>query len=150
MPPAGSFSGRPDSAEQPTVGPNRRLVSTTKRRSGRAIGRRWWLICAQDMCVLGLDLNPVPSKRGRGKRVSGAGYCSHALMARHCLAAGPKRPRLPGERLPDGDAVRVELEHAEGQAIAVLLPYKKKRLGRGLEFQSLRAGTGSRQIWADT
>lgn len=53
-------------------------------------------------------------------------------------------------RLTDGDAVRVELEHAEGHAIAVFLPYKKKRLGRGLEFQTLRAGPGRRQIWADT
>jgi hypothetical protein len=32
-------------------------------------------------------------------------------------------------RLPDSDAVRVELEHRDGQAMAVLLPYKKKRLG---------------------
>ena len=46
-----------------------------------------------------------------------------------------------------GDAVRVELEHSEGQAIAVLLPYRKKRLGRGIEYGSLAAGATTHQIW---
>jgi hypothetical protein len=52
-------------------------------------------------------------------------------------------------RTPNGDAIRVELEHAEGQAIAVLLPYKKKRFGRGFEFLPLQAGLGQSQIWTD-
>lgn len=47
-----------------------------------------------------------------------------------------------------GDAIRVELEHTEGPALTVLLPYAKKRFGRGLEFGELRAATGSRRIWA--
>lgn len=51
-------------------------------------------------------------------------------------------------RLPDSDAVRVEVEHEEGQAIVVLLPYRKKRLRRGVEFGETRAGQGDRQIWA--
>ncbi len=50
-------------------------------------------------------------------------------------------------RLPDSDAVRVELEHREGHAIAVLLPYKKKRLGRRVEFSALRAGSATQQVW---
>jgi hypothetical protein len=53
-------------------------------------------------------------------------------------------------RLADGDAVRVELEHREGQAIAVLLPYKKKRFGRGIEYGGLTAGLGTAQIWRMT
>jgi len=50
-------------------------------------------------------------------------------------------------RLPDSDAVRVELEHQEGQAMAVLMPYRKKRFSRGVEFGELRAGTANRQVW---
>jgi hypothetical protein len=50
-------------------------------------------------------------------------------------------------RLSDGEAVRVELEHREGHAISVLLPYKKKRFGRGIEYGSLAAGSGQPQVW---
>jgi hypothetical protein len=50
-------------------------------------------------------------------------------------------------RLPDSDAIRVELEHQDGHAVAVLLPYKKKRFGRGFDYQDLRAGTTDKTIW---
>ena len=49
-------------------------------------------------------------------------------------------------RVSDSDAVRVDLEHREGQAMAVLLPYKK-RFGRGVEFSALRAGPAKSQVW---
>ena len=51
-------------------------------------------------------------------------------------------------RLPDSDAIRVELEHQEGQAIAVLLPYKKKRFCRGVEYGELCGATANRQVWS--
>jgi len=51
-------------------------------------------------------------------------------------------------RLADSDAVRVELEHRDGHAMAVLLPYKKKRLRRGMDFGDLTAGPGSQQVWS--
>ena len=50
-------------------------------------------------------------------------------------------------RLPDSDAVRVELEHRDGHAMAVLMPYKKKRLARGVEYDELRAGPTDKQVW---
>ncbi|HEY3140420.1 MAG TPA: hypothetical protein VGJ86_04790 [Acidimicrobiales bacterium] len=51
-------------------------------------------------------------------------------------------------RLADSDAVRVELEHREGHAIAVLLPYKKKRrLRRGVEYGDLVAAPGEHRVW---
>ncbi|MDR2988199.1 MAG: hypothetical protein LBV34_25525 [Nocardiopsaceae bacterium] len=50
-------------------------------------------------------------------------------------------------RLTDSDAVRVELEHMEGLAMAVLLPYKKKRLGRGVEYGEFRGGTADNRVW---
>ena len=45
------------------------------------------------------------------------------------------------------DAARVELEHRDGQALVVLLPYKRKRFGRSIEFGQLGATTGVSQIW---
>jgi hypothetical protein len=51
-------------------------------------------------------------------------------------------------RLPDSDAIRAELEHRDGQAMAVLLPYKKKRLGRGFDYQDLRAAVTDKTVWA--
>lgn len=50
-------------------------------------------------------------------------------------------------RLPDSDAIRVELEHRDGQAIAVLLPHKNKRLGRGFDYQDLRPATADKTVW---
>lgn len=53
-------------------------------------------------------------------------------------------------RLPDGrDAIRVELEHTDGPALTVVLPYAKKRLGRGIAYEPLQAGPGIRHVWSD-
>ena len=50
-------------------------------------------------------------------------------------------------RIADSDAVRVEVEHREGQALVMLLRYKKKRFPRGIEYGNLSASPGERQIW---
>lgn|SRR5690606_39076846 len=50
-------------------------------------------------------------------------------------------------RLSDSDAVRVELEHREGQALAVFLPYKKRRLRKGVDYTEMSASAGNPQIW---
>lgn len=52
-------------------------------------------------------------------------------------------------RTGDGDAIRVELEHVEGTAMAVLLPYKKKRFGNRIEYAELQAGPATPSIWFD-
>jgi hypothetical protein len=50
---------------------------------------------------------------------------------------------------PDGDAVRVEIEHRDGGlAIALLLPYRRKKLRKAIEFGQLAAAAGERHIWA--
>lgn len=51
-------------------------------------------------------------------------------------------------RLAESDAIRVQVEHMEGQAITVLLPYRKKRLRRGVEFGESTAGQGDILVWA--
>jgi hypothetical protein len=50
---------------------------------------------------------------------------------------------------PDGDAIRVELEHADGAALVLLLPYRRGRLTRRVSYGELTAGPGDRRIWAD-
>ncbi len=50
-------------------------------------------------------------------------------------------------RAGGSDAIRVELEHSEGPTMAVLLPYQKKRLRRGVEYGSLQASASTGHIW---
>lgn len=45
------------------------------------------------------------------------------------------------------DAIEVDLEHVDGQAIAVLLPYRRLALRRGVKYQALQAQAGPRRIW---
>jgi hypothetical protein len=53
-------------------------------------------------------------------------------------------------QLSDSGAVRVELEHRDGHAMAVLLPYKSKRFGRGVEYAALRGSSANRQVWTES
>lgn len=46
-----------------------------------------------------------------------------------------------------GDAIEVDLEHAEGPTLQVLLPYTKRRLRKGAEFGQLRAQSGTKRVW---
>ena len=50
-------------------------------------------------------------------------------------------------RLSKSDAIRVELEHEEGAAMTVVLPYTKKRFRRGVEYGELSAAAGAPAVW---
>jgi hypothetical protein len=50
-------------------------------------------------------------------------------------------------RLPDSDAVRVQLEHQEGPAVHFVVPCNKKGSSRGVEYGEPRRGTPIRQVW---
>lgn len=52
-------------------------------------------------------------------------------------------------RVPElgSDAVRVTLEHSERVALTVLLPYKPRRFGRGVDYGDLQAGAAAAFIW---
>jgi len=67
------------------------------------------------------------------------------------LRTGRDRLRAVGivvdVRLSNSDAIRVELEHSEGPAMAVLLPYTKKRFRRGVEYGELSAGAAAPAVW---
>lgn len=66
-----------------------------------------------------------------------------------------KRDQLRGAaivadvRVPElgGDAVRVTLEHSERVALTVLLPYRTRRFGRGVDYGDLQAGAAAAFIW---
>ncbi len=49
-------------------------------------------------------------------------------------------------RATDSEAIRVDLEHSEGTAMAVLLPYTKKRFGRGIRYSALLAGVATNPV----
>jgi hypothetical protein len=52
-------------------------------------------------------------------------------------------------RVPEigSDAVRVTLEHCEQIALTVLLPYRRRRFGRGIDYGALQAGATAPFIW---
>jgi hypothetical protein len=53
-------------------------------------------------------------------------------------------------RTADGDAIKVDLEHVDGQALSVLLPYRKANAGQPVEYGQIRAQAGHPQIWTDS
>jgi hypothetical protein len=84
-------------------------------------------------------------------RLLGGGFVGDASTARlPGLLDGLRRDRADFRavamcshvRLPDSDAVRVQLEHQEGQAVHFVVPYNKR-----LEYGEPRRGTPFRQVW---
>ena len=67
--------------------------------------------------------------------------------ARH-EASGIRAAAFVAEvRANGGDAVRVELEHSEGQAIVVLMPYSRSRFKRTVKFGQPSGGSGEPRVW---
>lgn len=50
-------------------------------------------------------------------------------------------------RLVASEAVRVELEHRDGPAIAVLVPYRTRRLRRAIQYGDLTSAPGTHRLW---
>lgn len=46
------------------------------------------------------------------------------------------------------DAVEVWVEHGEGIAVSIILPYQRPTLGGVITFGQLRAFAGARRVWA--
>jgi hypothetical protein len=50
-------------------------------------------------------------------------------------------------RVEGGDAIRVELEHSEGVAIVVLVPYSRSRLRKSVKVGEMRVQPGELHAW---
>lgn len=87
--------------------------------------------------------------------VEGAEQPTTADVIGGCLEAlAERRERIRAAaivvdvKVPEGDAIRVQLEHVEGHALEVLLPYAPKRLGGAFEYGQLHAQAGQPRVWA--
>jgi hypothetical protein len=90
----------------------------------------------------------IEADRGRGKPRANSDLLvalTHRLRnERESLRA----VALVSDILATSDAIRVELEHRDGHALAVFLPYTKKRLPRGVEFGDLEARPCTQKVWS--
>jgi hypothetical protein len=71
-----------------------------------------------------------------------------AMSPGHLLA----HSRLEGAVFADvrangADAVRVELEHQEGTALVVLVPYNRSRLKKKVTLGQISGGMGRPHVW---
>ena len=95
------------------------------------------------------DLRMIAGDPGQGEQPASASVLATLVDGLRRERASLRAVALVSDvRLADSDAVRVELEHRDGHTIAVVLPYKKKRLRRGVEYGDLNAGLGSAQVWS--
>ena len=73
--------------------------------------------------------------------------CVTALKSkRGAIRAGATASDVQLRSPIEGDAIQVDLEHAEGHALTVVLPYRKKRLGE-IDYDTIRAHAGKHRIW---
>ena len=100
-----------------------------------------------------LDADGVPAVVPADAALLGERPAAHAVVEACLAMLVARRSTLRAAAVvsavggPDGDAVRVELEHADGSVLAVLLPYAAG--GDGREYGSLRGAVGGRaRVWA--
>jgi hypothetical protein len=73
--------------------------------------------------------------------------CVAALRSkRDAIRAGAVASDVRVRAPAAGDAIRVDLEHAEGHALTVLLPYTKKWRGK-IDYGTIAAHAGEHRIW---
>ena len=118
-----------------------RAASQFLVRHGEFFPFGWW-IKDDDMALFAAD-------PGIGEQPS-----SHEVVRALAEAADAERERLRAVAiacdvvLPDGgDAVRVQLEHREGVALEVLVPYRRRRFSRKLTHGEMKVSSGDARLW---
>ncbi len=118
-----------------------RLAQDRLEQAGEFFPFAMCVAASGDQVLAAADL---PGERPASAEVVSAlneGLAAHAAENRACAV-------VADVRLPDGsDAIRVALEHREGVAMAVLLPYSAGQPGQRGEYGPLSAAASDRRIW---
>ncbi|MFZ2965141.1 MAG: hypothetical protein WA006_10725 [Rhodoglobus sp.] len=105
------------------------------------------ILIAVDGRLLAVDLDTSElGKHPEAEAISLAARAQlrHLAPSARCTAL-VTNTRLSRERT---DAVEVRLEHQDGVALIVLLPYKRPRFGGTTEYGEPAAYPGTREVWA--
>jgi hypothetical protein len=88
---------------------------------------------------------------GRGERPASDAVLADLLAAARSVSDAMRGVAFVADVLVQGsDAVRVELEHAEGVALVVLLPYSRSRFKKSVSFEPMSVAAGEMRIWPGT
>ncbi len=105
------------------------------------------ILIAADGRLLAVDLETSElGKHPEAEAISLAARAQLRTLAStaHCTAL-VTNTRLSRDRT---DAIEVRLEHRDGVALIVLLPYKRPRFGGATDYGQLAAYPGTREVWA--
>ena len=64
-------------------------------------------------------------------------------------ASSNRAAAIVADALVEGkrDAIRIDIEHRDGHALSIAVPYAKRRFGRGIDYGDIVAADGVRRIW---
>lgn len=96
------------------------------------------------MLALDLDLSALGKHPESEQIVTACIRTLRSLADRMRCSAIVAGVRLSKEHT---DAVEVRLEHRDGAALVVLLPYKRAKIGNLVEYGELRAFSGTADVW---
>ena len=105
------------------------------------------ILIAIDGRLLAVDLETSElGKHPEAEAISLAARAQLRTLAptAHCTAL-VTNTRISRDRT---DAIEVRLEHRDGVALIVLLPYKRPRFGGTTDYGQLAAYPGTREVWA--
>jgi hypothetical protein len=96
-------------------------------------------LLAVDLDVSSLGKHPDEAEIGKAA----------AAQLRHLAPSARGTALVSNTRLAKGrtDAIEIKLEHSEGAALLVLLPYKRPTFGGRTDYGELKAFPGSREVW---
>ena len=94
---------------------------------------------------LSLDLTAL-GKHPETEQIRGAALAQLRNLSGQCRATAlTSNTHVRKERT---DAIEIALEHVEGAALTVLLPYKRAKFGSVVDYGQLRAFAGSHEVWS--
>ena len=92
----------------------------------------------------------VATDPARGKRPASAAALRSLIKSLRRDRVSLRSVALVSDvELAEGDAVRVQLEHREGQVVTMILPYTKRHFGHGIHYGDLSAESGEPLVWTD-